>query len=137
MTGWRGCIIRLEPYGCFELIADRKCQYPCGKNGVDTTTRDRKVDMPSAAVGQLKNIGPTVARRLNEVGIRTRGELERAGSVAAYCEIKQRNPEARTPLCYYLYSLEGALRDQHWDDIGEESKVSLRNKAARFLNERR
>lgn len=93
------------------------------------------MSMAITAVGQLRNIGPTVAHRLNEIGIRTRGELERVGAVTAYCEIKQRNPETRIPLCYYLYSLEGALRDQHWDSIGEEAKKSLRNSASRFLNE--
>lgn len=84
------------------------------------------------AVRELKNIGATVVQRLHEVGIRTKDDLERVGSVSAYCEIKQRHPEARTPLCYYLYSLEGALRDQHWDDIGEDVKKTLRNDAARF-----
>lgn len=88
---------------------------------------------PNPAVRDLKNIGVTVAQRLHEIGIRTKGDLERVGAVTAYCEIKQRHPTARTPLCYYLYSLEGALRDQHWDDIGESVKRTLRNNAARFL----
>ncbi len=88
----------------------------------------------SVAVGQLKNIGPTVARRLNEVGIHTKDDLQRVGAVSAYCEIKQLHPEARTPLCYYLYSLEGALRGQHWDSLGEGVKKSLRNEVARLLD---
>ena len=83
-------------------------------------------------VRELKNIGATVAQRLHEVSIRTKADLARVGPVTAYHEIKQRNPDARTPLCYYLYSLEGALRDQHWDDIGETVKKNLREKAARF-----
>ncbi|WP_366941538.1 TfoX/Sxy family protein [uncultured Litoreibacter sp.] len=86
----------------------------------------------TTAVGELRNIGTTVARRLSEVGVRTKEDLERAGAVTAYCEMKQRHPEARTPLCYYLYSLEGALRGQHWDDIGEDLKEALRRDAARF-----
>lgn len=85
------------------------------------------------AVGELKNIGATVAKRLNEVGIRTKRDLERVGAVSAYCEMKQRHPEIRTPICYYLYSLEGALLNQHWDDIGEDVKKALRNDAVRFL----
>ena len=84
------------------------------------------------AVRELRNIGATVAQRLHEIGIRTKDDLERVGAVTAYCEIKHRHPEARTPLCYYLYSLEGALRDQHWDDIGENVKKALRNDAACF-----
>lgn len=88
---------------------------------------------PFAALTQLRNIGPTVARRLNEVGIHTRGDLERVGAVTAYCEIKQRNPKVSIPLCYYLYSLEGALTDQHWDHIGEDKKLSLKSRASRFI----
>lgn len=88
---------------------------------------------PNLAVRELKNIGATVAQRLHEVGIRTKDDLKRVGAVTAYCEMKQRHPEARAPLCYYLYSLEGALRDQHWNDIGENVKEVLRSDAARFL----
>ncbi|MFG5382787.1 TfoX/Sxy family protein [Yoonia sp. R2-816] len=84
------------------------------------------------AVRELKNIGATVARQLHEIGIQTKDDLERVGAATAYCEMKQRHPEARTPLCYYLYSLEGALRDQHWDDIGDDVKKSLQNDVARF-----
>lgn len=91
------------------------------------------MNRPDPTVRDLKNIGATVAKRLHEVGIRTKDDLERVGVVTAYCEMKQRHPEAITPLCYYLYSLEGALRNQHWDDIGEGVKETLRNDAARFL----
>ncbi|MEM9441472.1 MAG: TfoX/Sxy family protein [Pseudomonadota bacterium] len=92
------------------------------------------MNQTSVAVGQLKNIGPTVARRLHEVGIHTKDDLKRVGAVSAYCDIKQLHPEARTPLCYYLYSLEGALRGQHWDSIGEGVKRSLKTEAARLLD---
>ncbi|WP_299505081.1 TfoX/Sxy family protein [uncultured Roseobacter sp.] len=92
------------------------------------------MDNPNLTVRELKNIGATVAQRLYEVGIRTQDDLKRVGAVTAYCEMKRRHPGARTPLCYYLYSLEGALRDQHWDRIGEDVKETLRNDAARFLN---
>lgn len=88
---------------------------------------------PSPTVSELRNIGATVAKRLHEIGIRTKDDLARVGAVTAFCEIKQRHPAARTPHCYYLYSLEGALRDQHWDDIGDDVKDALRKEAARFL----
>lgn len=86
----------------------------------------------SIAVSELQNIGKTVANRLNQIGIMTKGDLERVGSVSAYCEMKQQFPEVRLPLCYYLYSLEGALTDKHWDNIGTDTKRSLREKAERF-----
>jgi DNA transformation protein len=33
------------------------------------------------------------------------------------------------PVCYYLYSLEGALRGKHWDALGESVKRSLLERA--------
>ncbi|WP_373701122.1 MULTISPECIES: TfoX/Sxy family DNA transformation protein [Bacteroidales] len=29
------------------------------------------------------------------------------------------------PVCYYLYSLQGALMDLHWNEISEELKQEL------------
>lgn len=100
--------------------------------GPSTSEGTLNMNNPDLPVKELRNIGVTVARRLHEVGIRTQRDLERIGAVTAYCEIKQRHPEARTPLCYYLYSLEGALRGQHWDDLGETVKRTLREEVARF-----
>jgi len=79
----------------------------------------------SKPVGQLKNIGPTVARRLLEIGVKTRKDLEAVGPVAAYQHISANYPGKHLPVCYYLYSLEGALRDQHWNDIPERVKTTL------------
>ncbi|AWZ00592.1 MAG: TfoX/Sxy family protein [Rhodobiaceae bacterium] len=76
-------------------------------------------------VGQLKNIGPTVARRLMEIGVITRQDLEAVGPAAAYRHISANHPGKHLPVCYYLYSLEGALRDQHWNEIPEEVKRTL------------
>ena len=78
------------------------------------------------AIAQLKNIGPTIARRLAEIGIHTKADLEAIGPVAAYRRMCVKHPGTTIPVCYYLYSLEGALRDVHWDDIGETVKHSLR-----------
>lgn len=81
----------------------------------------------SSPVGQLKNIGPTVARRLLEIGVKTRKDLEAVGPVAAYRHISANYPGKHLPVCYYLYSLEGALRDQHWNEIPEQAKMALRS----------
>lgn len=78
----------------------------------------------SASVEQLRNIGPTIARRLKEIGIRTANDLRSVGAVAAYQRICATNPGKTIPVCYYLYSLEGALRGQHWDAL--ESKIKQR-----------
>lgn len=80
--------------------------------------------MPPTPLTQLKNIGPTVAQRLHEVGIHTREDLETVGPVEAYKRIRAR-VMGTTPKCYYLYSLQGALLDVHWDDLSNEVKADL------------
>ncbi len=76
-------------------------------------------------VERLTNIGPTIAKRLRQIGIRTRSDLEQAGPVATYLHLCASYPEKRLPVCYYLYSLEGALRDKHWDAIPKSVKQKL------------
>lgn len=76
----------------------------------------------------LKNIGKKIAARLNEVGIFSEDELRVAGAVNAHRMIKEKYPDESLPVCYYLYSFEGALRDQHWNDIGENIKQALKEK---------
>ena len=80
---------------------------------------------PHPPVEQLHNIGPTIARRLKEIGIHTEADLRAVGSIAAYRRICAKYRKKTIPVCYYLYSLEGALRNQHWDDIGAMVKQNL------------
>lgn len=75
-------------------------------------------------LGQLKNIGPTIEQRLNEIGIRTRRDLERLGPAEAYKRIRAKTMST-TPKCYYLYSLQGALMGVHWDELPEAMKDQL------------
>lgn len=79
----------------------------------------------SIPVEQLRNVGSTIARRLREIDIRTRDELRTVGPVTAYRRICAKYPGRTIPVCYYLYSLEGALRDQHWDALGPQVKKKL------------
>lgn len=74
----------------------------------------------------LKNIGKKIAARLNEVGIFSEGDLRRVGAVGAHRMIKERTPNETFPVCYYLYSFEGALTDKHWDEIGGHRKQQLK-----------
>lgn len=76
-------------------------------------------------VDQLRNIGPTIARRLREIGIHTRDELQAVGAAVAYFRICEAYPGQTIPVCYYLYSFEGALRDEHWDALGPQVKKQL------------
>ena len=93
--------------------------------------------MKSVPVEDLRNVGSTIAQRLRDVGIRTRADLEKAGPVAAYRRICAQEPGITIPVCYYLYSLEGALRDRHWDAIGEETKRRLLREVADIRASRR
>ncbi len=74
----------------------------------------------------LKNIGIKIAGRLNEAGIFSEVELQFYGAVAAHKMIKKNHPNETLPVCYYLYSFEGALCNKHWNEIGEAKKQQLK-----------
>lgn len=76
----------------------------------------------------LKNIGKKIAGRLNEVGIFSEDELRLVGAAKAHKMIKEKFPDETLPVCYYLYSFEGALCNKHWDDISEQTKRGLQEK---------
>lgn len=74
----------------------------------------------------LKNIGKKIAGRLNDVGIFSEDDLRLVGAVGAHRLIKERYPHETLPVCYYLYSFEGALTDKHWNEIGAQRKRHLK-----------
>lgn len=78
----------------------------------------------------LKNVGPTIEKRLNEIGIYNSQDLRRVGAAGAYRKIKTRYPGKTIPACYYLYSFEGALSGKHWDDLPDGVKDRLRREGA-------
>lgn len=77
----------------------------------------------------LKNIGPAIADRLAAVGLKTVADLKRIGPAKAYNLIKDAHPNITVPICYYLYSLQGALEGRHWDDLAESTKIRLLREA--------
>ncbi|MDE1464675.1 TfoX/Sxy family DNA transformation protein [Spartinivicinus poritis] len=81
--------------------------------------------MKQSELTQLRNIGKTVAERLTSINIKTPDDLAKIGSATAY-QMLSSDAGQRLPVCYYLYSLEGALQDRHWDDFSEEEKYQLR-----------
>ena len=87
------------------------------------------MNISTTPVDELRNIGTTVARRLASIGINSREELAKVGSVKAYRLLRSQQPGKTLPLCYYLYSLEAALRDIRWDDLTHEEKKQLRDQA--------
>jgi len=76
-------------------------------------------------LSSLRNIGPTIQKRLQEIGINSKGELKKVGPALAYQKIQSKNSGKTIPVCYYLYSLQGALEDKHWDDISQKKKQKL------------
>ncbi len=77
---------------------------------------------------ELINIDKKIASRLNEVGIFYEDELRNIDPVGTHKMIKEKYPAETLPVCYYLYSFEGALSNKHWDDIGEKRKLELKEK---------
>ncbi|MEM7734887.1 MAG: TfoX/Sxy family protein [Deinococcota bacterium] len=79
----------------------------------------------------LKNIGKKIAGRLNEVGIFSEDDLRRVGAIGAHQMIREHHPNETLPVCYYLYSFEGALHNKYWDEIGETRKQHLQSEIVR------
>ena len=77
-------------------------------------------------INKAKNIGPTIAKRLNQIDIFSLSDLAEVTPVNAYKKMVEQNTRKHLPICYYLYSLQGALLDLHWDDIPRELKLELR-----------
>ena len=74
---------------------------------------------------ELKNLGPTIINNLDRIGISTIEDLKAVGAVGVYKEITNRYPGKTWPVCYYLYSIEGALTNQHWNNIGKKKNEEL------------
>jgi len=72
-----------------------------------------------------KNIGTTIEKRLNEIGVSSLADLAQMTAVKAYQKICNQHPDKTFPVCYYLYSLQGALLDLHWDDLPAKLKADL------------
>lgn len=77
------------------------------------------------------NIGSTIHKRLNDIGVYSLADLFEVTPVKAYKKICDQNPGKTFPVCYYLYSLEGALLDMHWDDLPQDLKKDLLKQAGR------
>jgi Uncharacterized conserved protein len=71
---------------------------------------------------KAKNIGITIAKKLNEIGVFTLADLAKMTPKIAYQKICDKYPEKIIPKCYYLYSLQGALLDLDWRELRNEIK---------------
>lgn len=80
----------------------------------------------------LQNIGPTIERKLQTVGIITAEDLIQEGSEAAYTRLKSRFPEV---CLVHLYTLEGAVSDQPYNTLSDEVKAELKSFSDQFKDE--
>jgi DNA transformation protein and related proteins len=81
--------------------------------------------LPDTPVEELKNLGPVSRQWLATVGIHTRNDLERVGSIEAFLRIRD-TQEGIKPSLNLLYAMEAALRDLHWTQLPAELKRELR-----------
>lgn len=85
--------------------------------------------MKKKSLTSLQNIGKTLAQKLNNIDIRSETDLKRIGSVKAYKWLQNKEPTKKLPLCYYLYSLEGAILNKDWRELTEGEKEQLRTQS--------
>jgi DNA transformation protein len=65
------------------------------------------------------------------VGVYTLDDIKKIGPAGVYLKLKSTYPKKVWPVCYYLYSLEGALTDTYWDDISRKKKEQLLKEVGR------
>ena len=73
-------------------------------------------------VENLKNLGPTSAAWLKDIGVQTRAELERMGAVLAYRLVRERRAEVSLNL---LWAIAAALQNKDWRELTADEKQSL------------
>ena len=76
-----------------------------------------------ASIESLRNLGPTSAAWLAEIGVHTKADLQRLGPILAYRLVKQRQPKASLNL---LWAIQGALTDTDWRKLPDAARRQLR-----------
>ncbi len=74
-------------------------------------------------LSKLKGLGPESERCLNEIGIRTREELEAIGPVRAFMKLTKEG--SVRPSLNFLYAMVGALEGRSWTDIAASERERL------------
>jgi DNA transformation protein len=83
------------------------------------------------ALEDLRNLGPVASGLLREVGITTPAELRRVGASMAYVILRHRFPKQVNLL--FLYAMEGALTDRHYNSFSATEKAALKASVAESL----
>jgi len=74
-------------------------------------------------LSKLKGLGRKSERCLNEIGIKTREDLERIGAIKAFVMLEEQC--SIKPSLNFLYAIMGAVEDRHWVDIAKSEKGRL------------
>ncbi len=78
-------------------------------------------------IRNLRNLGPASALILAEIGITIRADLERVGPVLAYRAQQDIRAGVSRNL---LWAMHGALTDERWDRLSEETRGRLKREVA-------
>ena len=79
---------------------------------------------PTDPLADLRNLGEKSAELLREIGIEKPEALSEAGAALAYKILKHRFPKEVT--LNFLYAMEGALQNRHWNSFTPEEKEELK-----------
>lgn len=86
-------------------------------------------------IEDLRNLGPTSAARLAEVGIASPAELDAVGAVEAFVRLRRSRPGTSAN---FLRAIEGALLDVDWRELPREHLDRILTEAdARLASEER
>lgn len=79
----------------------------------------------------LPNIGPTLAQKLEGIGIESLEDLKNSGSIAAVIQIGLKDLSA----CYnMLYAIEGAIQGIRWHKIPRDERARLKTEFEAAFN---
>jgi DNA transformation protein and related proteins len=85
--------------------------------------------MEERPIASLKNLGPTTARDLAEVGVATFAQLQQVGPIDAWHRLNELRPKQYSLVG--LYALAGALLDKEWKELSPDYRTQLRDEAAK------
>lgn len=71
----------------------------------------------------LKGLGPKSEKKLNEIGIYTKEDLEKIGAVKALIKLKEQS--SIKPSLNFLYAMVGALENKSWLEIAKTERERL------------
>ena len=82
-------------------------------------------------ISELKNLGSKSEEQLSEIGISCAEDLHQSGAVEAYVKLKLHFKEGIS--ANFLYAMEAALRDVHWQEITKQDKAFLQTEVESLL----